>query len=148
MKVAFATLEDVPRLCLLLDLLFSQEEEFRPDRETQTAGLTAIVDNPEVGRILVLHDQDEIVGMVNLLFTVSTALGGRVAILEDMVVDGGYRGSGAGSRLLEAAIGFAKDAGCRRITLLTDRTNLAAQRFYGRHGFVISDMLPMRRFLD
>jgi GNAT superfamily N-acetyltransferase len=148
MKVAFATLEDIPRLCALLELLFSQEAEFKPDRDLQTAGLAAIIGNPELGRILVLREGDGIIGMVNLLFTISTALGGRVAVLEDMVVDDACRGTGAGSRLLDGAVRFAREAGCRRITLLTDRTNLRAQRFYGRHGFVISDMLPMRRFLD
>jgi GNAT superfamily N-acetyltransferase len=148
MKVDSASLDDVPRLCALLDLLFSQEAEFRPDRERQAAGLAAIIDNPEAGRILVLRDGDEIIGMVNLLYTVSTALGGRVAILEDMVVDAGRRGGGAGSRLVEAAVRHAREAGCRRITLLTDSTNLPAQRFYARHGFAASEMLPMRRLLD
>jgi GNAT superfamily N-acetyltransferase len=148
MDVSFATHEDVPRLCALLELLFSQEAEFTPERERQLAGLTAIIDDPAIGRILVLREQGEVIAMVNLLFTVSTALGGRVAMLEDMVVDETHRGSGAGSRLLEAAVRCAQDAGCRRITLLTDRTNLPAQRFYARHGFAPSEMLAMRRRLD
>ncbi|MGH8602944.1 MAG: GNAT family N-acetyltransferase, partial [Gammaproteobacteria bacterium] len=81
---------------------------------------------------------------VNVLFTVSTALGGPVALLEDMVVHPEYRGGGAGSRLLQAAINLAESSGCYRITLLTDRTNESAQRFYKRHGFTLSDMVPMR----
>lgn len=87
-------------------------------------------------------------GMVNLLFTISTALGGRVAILEDMVVRPGYRSCGAGSKLLQAAMDFAKSAGCHRITLLTDRANESAQRFYKRHGFTLSEMVPLRLSLE
>jgi GNAT superfamily N-acetyltransferase len=82
--------------------------------------------------------------MVNLLFTVSTALGGRVAILEDMIVHPDHRGGGAGSKLLQGGIAFARSVGCRRLTLLVDRANGAAQRFYARHGLAPSEMLTMR----
>ncbi|MNY66030.1 putative phosphinothricin acetyltransferase YwnH [compost metagenome] len=74
----------------------------------------------------------------------STALGARVALLEDMVVDTGARGTGIGSALLEQAIAHARDSGCRRITLLTDGDNAAAQRLYRRHGFGRSPMVPLR----
>jgi len=148
MEITQATNDDIPQLCELLNLLFSQEAEFQPDVKLQTAGLRQIIDFPERGQILVLRDGLSIIGMVNLLFTVSTALGGRVAILEDMVIRPQYRGTGAGHMLLEAAIGLVKSSGCRRITLLTDATNDAAQRFYRRHGFNISEMVPMRLVLD
>lgn len=85
--------------------------------------------------------------MVTLLFLPSTALGGRVALLEDMVVKPVARGAGGGGRLLRAAIDYARSAGCLRITLLTDAHNAAAQRFYGRHGFARSAMIPMRLLL-
>ncbi len=132
----------------LLGLLFAQEAEFQPDRSLQSSGLHKIIDSPECGQILILREGNSLVGMVNLLFTISTALGGQVAILEDMVVHPDYRGSGAGSKLLQAAIDFAKSAGCRRITLLTDKTNEAAQRFYKRHRFGLSEMIPMRLLFE
>lgn len=147
MKITEGTKYDIPGLCELLDLLFEQETEFRPDRSLQSTALQHIIDFPELGRILVLHQGEYLIGMVNLLFTISTALGGRVALLEDMIVHPEYRGSGAGSELLQAAINLAKSSGCRRITLLTDRTNESAQRFYERHGFNLSEMVPMRMFL-
>jgi GNAT superfamily N-acetyltransferase len=147
LDITIATTEDIPALGELLFLLFSQEAEFQPDQAMQAAGLRQIIDAPERGQILVLRAGHAVVGMVNLLFTVSTALGGRVAILEDMVVHPDWRGGGAGSRLLRAAIDLCQSCGCRRITLLTDRSNEAAQRFYARHGFSCSDMLPMRLIL-
>ena len=106
--------------------------------------LRAILADPDAGRALVLRDGAAVVGMVCLLFLPSTALGGRVALLEDMVVRPGRRGQGAGSRLLEAAVATARAAGCLRITLLTDGDNAAGQRFYARHGFRRSAMVPMR----
>ena len=56
----------------------------------------------------------KVIGMVNLLFTVSTALGERVAMLEDMVVAPAARGTGVGSALLQHAIAFAQQQGARR----------------------------------
>lgn len=136
--------EDIPALCELLSVLFAQEREFAPDIEAQRAGLTAILDDPKTGIILVARQSQRVLGMVNLLFTASTALGGRVALLEDMVVTPTARGAGVGSALLRRAVALAHDAGCRRITLLTDADNARAQRFYEQHGFVCSTMLPMR----
>ena len=143
-----ATLADLDALCGLLAVLFSQEAEFAPDEAAARRGLTAIIEGPEVGCILVAcTPQGEVVGMVNLLWTVSTALGQRVALLEDMVVAPTTRGGGVGSQLIEAAIATAREAGCGRITLLTDADNTDAQRFYARHGFAASPMVPWRRGL-
>jgi ribosomal protein S18 acetylase RimI-like enzyme len=141
-REAIAT--DVPQLCELLSLLFAQEADFKPDAERQTRGLRLIVEQPEVGRIYCAADGESIVGMVSILFTVSTAEGGRAAWLEDMIVHPSRRGQGIGDRLLHEAINRARAAGCSRITLLTDATNNSAIRFYGRAGFVRSQMIPLR----
>lgn len=144
MSVEPAALADIPALADLLTVLFTQEVEFVPDRAAQIRGLTRIVENPEIGCILVARQQDKIAGMVNLLYTVSTALGERVAILEDMVVSPSARGGGIGTQLLQAAIGHARSVGCKRITLLADQSNEIAQQFYAKQGFGVSSMVPMR----
>ncbi len=144
MQIEKATPADIPALSELLSALFSQEAEFTPNSEAQAKGLNQIIGNPEVGAVLVAREGGQVVGMVNLLFTVSTALGEQVALLEDMVVSSQARGAGVGSELLDQAISFARAQGCKRITLLTDRENESAQRFYGKKGFVVSGMVPMR----
>lgn len=148
MRIRAATQDDIPALAGLLSILFAQEAEFQPDPDTQIRGLTEIIKNPDVGVILVADQGNALVGMVNLLFTVSTALGGRVAVLEDMVVCPDARGSGVGTSLLKEAISFAKSRDCKRITLLTDHDNLAAQEFYRQNGFVPSGMIPLRLLID
>jgi ribosomal protein S18 acetylase RimI-like enzyme len=85
--------------------------------------------------------------MVSLLFTISTALGGRVALLEDMVVNPTYRGQGIGSQLLTYAVEFARTQQILRITLLTDHDNVTAQHFYQQHGFQQSGMQAWRLIL-
>ncbi len=144
MLITPASTSDIPELCELLDILFSQEADFKPDHESQSRGLARIISNPDVGLILVARHGGKVLGMVNLLFTVSTALGDRVALLEDMVVSPGARSAGVGSRLLKQAIHLARVNGCKRITLLTDRDNETAQHFYQKHGFVLSAMIPLR----
>lgn len=148
LNITPATVADIPALCELLNVLFNQEAEFEPDHAAQSRGLACIIDNPPVGSILVARRQDKIVGMVNLLYTVSTALGERVALLEDMVVAPHERGGGIGSKLIESAIELARCNGCRRITLLTDQANHSAQRFYKKYGFEASTMIPLRLALD
>ena len=140
-----ATVQHIPQLCILLDDLFSQEADFTPDRARQERGLRLIIDDPKVGRILIARDGTQVIGMVNLLATVSTAEGGPVLWLEDMVVHRDRRGAGIGLALIEAAIEQARKDGFLRITLLTDENNASAQWFYGRAGFRRSAMVPMRR---
>ena len=135
---------DVPRLCELLFLLFTQEADFEPDRDKQSRALQMILQQPDTGRVLCAVDDDTVVGMVSLLFTVSTAEGGRAAWLEDLVVHPSRRGRGVGEQLLNAAITEAQGAGCLRVTLLTDSDNDAAHRLYVRAGFARSKMLPLR----
>ena len=147
MEITLATASDVPALCELLSLLFSQEADFQPDYEAQRRGLMQILDNPDVGLILVARQKNQIVGMENLLFTVSTALGERVALLEDLVIAPNQRGNGIGSQLLKQTIETARLHNCHRITLLTDLANESAQRFYRKHGFSFSAMIPMRVLL-
>ena len=140
-----ATEKDIPQLCDLLAILFTLEAEFSPDAARQASALRQIIEHHEAGRLLVLRKDEQVIGMVNLLFTVSTALGGKVALLEDMVLHPEYQNDGLGSKLLQDAVELAKKEGCLRIKLLTDRANDAAIRFYRRHGFTMSEMLTMRQ---
>ncbi len=139
-----AATADIAQLCILLSILFEQEADFQPDAERQARGLRLIIEQPEVGRIYCATNGDSIVGMVSILFTVSTAEGGRVVWMEDLIAHPDRRRQGIGEWLLQEAILGARTAGCRRITLLTDATNDSAMRFYGRAGFVRSQMVPFR----
>jgi len=148
MKLIKATHSDISELVELLSSLFEQEAEFEPNSEIQSKALSKIILDPKIGIILIAKDDDKILGMVNLLFTESTALGSKVALLEDMVVLSSSRGEGIGSQLIDYAISEAKKAGCKRITLLTDIENTKAQSFYQKKGFVKSKMTPYRLLLD
>ncbi len=139
-----ATIEDLPQLVELLLALFSEEEDFKPDRSKQEHGLRLILEQPNRGRIFVLRTEHKVIGMINLLFTISTAEGGLVLIMEDVIVHPQHRRQGYGGRLLNHAIEFAREKHFRRITLLTDRISADSQSFFQQHGFQFSKMIPMR----
>ena len=82
--------------------------------------------------------------MASLLYTISTAEGGKAALFEDFIVQPEYRGQGIGTRLLEYVIQQARAEGVLRITLLTDLKNDNAQDLYRKLGFVNSSMQAMR----
>lgn len=147
MEIAIAEINDIPKLCALLKYLFAQEVEFKANDKLQAQGLASIISDSEIGNIIVAREANDIIGMVNLLYTVSTALGGRVAILEDMVVNPAVRSKGIGSELLLYSVELAQQKGCQRITLLTDFDNENAHRFYQKHGFDRSSMTVFRKSL-
>ncbi len=147
-QIRTAAAGDERQCAALLAILFAQEKEFLPDAEAQARGLAAIIGNPELGRIFVFESGGLIRGMVMLLFTVSTWLGKKVALLEDMIVAPEWREKGVGSALVDHAIEYAKTEDFGRITLLTDSDNQSAQRFYLSKGFSRSEMVVFRKLLD
>ena len=143
-----ATIEDLPALTELVMDLLSGSGDFTPDRVLQERGLRLILEQPSRGRIFVVRNKHRIFGMVNLLFTISTARGGFVILLEDVVIHPHHRGQGYGAMLVNYVVDFAKQKNFKRITLLTDRMSAESQEFFRKRGFEHSHMIPMRRIID
>jgi GNAT superfamily N-acetyltransferase len=147
-RVEMATLDDLPELTELVMDLFSGSGDFTPDREVQERGLRLILEEPSRGRIAVVRNDDQIFGMVNMLFTISTARGGFVILMEDMVIHPHHRGQGYGTMLMDHVLEFAKQKEFLRVTLLTDKISAEAQEFFRKQGFEYSNMIPMRRLIE
>ena len=139
-----AKASDLPRLVELLGILFESEAEFSADAEKQRVALQAILADPGKGKIFVAREGRQVVAMASLLYTISTAEGGKAAIFEDLVVAPEHRKRGIGEALLKHVVAEARADGVLRITLLTDMQNERAQAMYRRVGFVGSPMKPMR----
>lgn len=97
--IAPADSRDIPGLTALLGELFAREHDFTPDPEKRARALRPILAHPEKGRLFVVRVDGKAVGMANALFTISTAEGGPVVLLEDVILSGRYRGQGLGRRL-------------------------------------------------
>ena len=147
-RVEPATLGDLNALVELTMELFRVEPDFHPDRFRQEHGLRLILEQPNRGRIFVVRTDHKIFGMANLLITISTAMGGFALVLEDVIIHPDHRGHGYGTLLMNHVLTFAREKAFKRITLLTDKTEVDSQRFFSRFGFEFSSMVPMRLLLD
>ena len=144
-EINYATAADLPHLADLLAELFTLESDFQPERDKQMNGLRLILDNPSLGRLFVLRIGGKVAGMANALITISTAEGGRVLLLEDVIVRSEHRGGGLGRRLIEHVLQWAREQGMTRVTLLADRDNHSALDFYRKLGFENSNMTVLRK---
>jgi GNAT superfamily N-acetyltransferase len=68
----------------------------------------------------------------------------RAAELESIHVYPPYRGTGVGSRLVEAFLAWAAEHGAVRASVTAYAANEAALRFYARHGFVVRSVVADR----
>ena len=147
-RVEPATIEDLPELVQLVEELMSLHADFVPNPQAHEQALSMILEQPKRARIFVLRSETRIFGMVNLLFTISTAMGGMVILLEDFIIHPDYRRQGFGSQLIDYVIDFAKKKNFKRITLLADKMGSNSQKFFQEQGFNFAHMVPMRRVID
>ncbi len=141
--------EDIPRMCDLLDELFSLESDFEPNVVKQVKGLGMLISDPS-GLSLVIVAVDKggtIIGMATVQALVSTAEGGRVGFVEDVVVDSRFRCRGVGTMLLARIIDWACENKFKRLQLLADRTNHVAVDFYYSRGWSATSLNCMRIML-
>ena len=83
-----------------------------------------------------------ILGMLSLAtFAIPT---GVRAWVEDVVVDAGTRGMGAGQQLVEAAVAHAQKIGARTVDLTSRPSREAANRLYRRCGFELRETTVYR----
>lgn len=150
LQVQEAKHEHISAMCQLLTELFSLEKDFKhvTQIEKLKTGLEMILNRPESGQIFVLLEENHVIGMANLLNTISTAEGGKVVLLEDYILSSAKRGKGYGSFFMREIVQYARNNGFLRITLLIDSDNAAAQRFYEGAGYQHSNMKCMRLNLN
>ena len=87
-----------------------------------------------------------ILGMLSLAtFAIPT---GVRAWVEDVVVDAGTRGMGAGQQLVEAAVAHAQKIGARTVDLTSRPSREAANRLYQRAGFQLRETNVYRVTLE
>lgn len=137
---------DIPEMCALLSELFSIEADFSPDRGKQFQGLELLLRGTSgLSVVLVAEVSDSIVGMCSLQIVISTAEGGPVGLMEDLVVRKDHRGRGIGTKLLSEITGWCHTRDISRIQLLRDTDNLAAREFYSLNGWTETKLVCMRK---
>jgi GNAT superfamily N-acetyltransferase len=138
--------DEIAALVALLEQLFAIETDFKIDVERHRRGLSMMIDGCGKHRCILVADVEGlVVGMGTAQMLVSTAEGGPVALLEDIVVDAKWRGRGLGHQLMEGLEAWSVRHGATRLQLLADRTNFSALDFYDRIGWRPTRMICLRR---
>ncbi|OLN30488.1 GCN5 family acetyltransferase [Desulfosporosinus metallidurans] len=94
---------------------------------------------------MVAELNQQIVGMCTAQILVSTAEGGMVALIEDLVVEDAYRGQGIGKALLLSIESWAIARGVRRLQLLADRNNTLALDFYKKMNWKHTQLICLHK---
>lgn len=102
------------------------------------AGFSDRLDSPRNAIWAALRGE-EIVGAIAID---GEDLGGNLAHLRWFITDGAVQGSGAGRRLLAAALGFVDAVGFEATHLWTFSGLSAARHLYEAHGFVLAEERP------
>lgn len=143
--IRLACISDIPALCDLLADLFCIETDFSPDREKQARGLEILLgDATGVSAVFVAEQDGKIIGMASIQVLVSTAEGGIVGQVEDVIVHRQSRRTGVGSRLLDHIIAWSRSRGLTRLQLLADCANASAIDFYASRGWRTTSLQCVR----
>ncbi|MCG7933049.1 MAG: GNAT family N-acetyltransferase [Candidatus Thiodiazotropha taylori] len=126
---------DIDKMVDLLRQLFSIEADFNVDPDKQRRGLELLQESEAAEIFVVRSARQEVVAMATLQLVVSTAEGGLVAWMEDVVVDADHRGQGVGEFLLSHINRWVESRGIKRVQLVADRDNRSAIKFYKKQGW-------------
>ena len=133
-----ATEEDLPRIVELLAQLSveSPREDLGPPLpDAYRRAFRDVLADPKQ-RQLVLEDGGRIVGLTTLIIVPNLSHQGRPwAQVENVVVDQEQRSAGFGEQLMRTAIDLAREAGCYKLVLTSNKGRADAHRFYSRLGF-------------
>ncbi|NTV53509.1 MAG: GNAT family N-acetyltransferase [Candidatus Firestonebacteria bacterium] len=131
----------------LLRSLFALEPDYPFAEAKQRTGLQQLIGRGQGTCALVAEAGERVVGMCTVQTVISTAEGGAVGWVEDVVVDPAYRQKSLGSGLMSALEAWAAQQGLKRLQLLADRKNAAAQAFYQKRGWSLTRMQAWRKML-
>jgi GNAT superfamily N-acetyltransferase len=129
------TEEDIPRIVELFSHGSLVEGKEDPtDLSPYRAALAEIARGP--GGVLVAEVGGQVVGVCQLIvFRHLQSRGGLCAEVESVHVHPDHRGHGIGGVLMRAAVQQARDLGCYRVPLTSNKARPEAHRFYERLGF-------------
>ena len=144
MTVRHAGTTDLTSLASMLVELFGIERDFTPDPGAHIRGLSLVLRDPSYRLLVAPDDDDRPIGMLSLHVLISTALGGKVGLVEDVFVQPLWRRRGVGRALCGAAERIACEENLLRLSLLADSDNTSALAFYERLGWSRTSLVALQ----
>ena len=125
-------------ITLLQQLSLDEPREDPRVRAAYETAFRAIEADPRQ-TLLVADDDGRIAGTAAVIVIPNLShAGSPYAVVENVVVDAACRGRGYGEALMRRAIELAREAGCYKLVLTSNRRRSDAHRFYERLGFTAS----------
>lgn len=90
---------------------------------------------PEIYWNIIAEADGKIAGFLSMIFYKTFFHKGGTALINELVVNKDFRGRGIGKTLIETAKKEALERGMDEMEVGTEKTNQAAQKFYGGCGF-------------
>lgn len=140
-----ATEDDLDDMVMLLHQLFSIEKDFEFDGPRQKRGLELLLKSTS-SVIMVAEKNQAVIGMGTAQIVISTAEGGPVLLVEDVVVTPPWQHQGIGTKLLRALGDWGTIRGARRLQLLADQNNYSGLNFYHGRGWQQTQLICLRKF--
>jgi len=144
LTISHAKPSDIKPMAGLLAELFAIETDFAISEEKQIQALAMLVPDAMCD-VIVAKDGDKLVGMATMQPIISTAEGGYVGLIEDVVVTEAYRQKRIGTQLIAFLEASAAKKGFKAVKLVADKTNTPALHFYKSTGFAQTHMMMLRR---
>lgn len=137
-----ATLKDLLTIVEMLadDVLGQTREEVSdPLDQRYITAFEAIDQDPNQDLVLLVNDQDEVLGTLQLTYLQYLNLkGSKRALIESVRIHSTQRRKGLGEQMFQLAIERAKENGATIIQLTSDKKRTEALRFYEKLGFTAS----------
>lgn len=94
-----------------------------------------LIANEDLGRLLVIELENELIGYAVIGFGFSLEFGGRDALLDEFYLRESCRGDGIGTQLIAAMEELCRVKDIRAVHLEADYVNARVHEFYKRLGF-------------
>jgi N-acetylglutamate synthase-like GNAT family acetyltransferase len=119
-----------------INMLLPQVRSESSQHKGSLSDLQSIVES-NVTTMIVAKDSKRIIGMATI--HVVNNMGKRIANLDDVVVDNGYRRQGLGTKIIYELIKVAKLKGVSQIRLTSRSARIAANKLHQQTGFKIGN---------
>lgn len=135
---------DSSAILALLDA-YSKEVETHLDEDHLAAAMMPLIEQPELGDLLVADQNGSLVGYVVITWGWGIESGGAEALVDEMFVTSEFRNQGVGTLLMTAAIERAREKEVKVVFLETESNNPESRVLYDRLGFELESSIWMSR---
>lgn len=140
--------QDIDRMLILLEELFSIEKDFVFNASENRKGLEMLMADTKDKVLFIASCQKQIVGMCSVQAILSTAEGQKVGVVEDLVVDKRFRRNRIASSLISTIERWALKRDIKRLQLLADKNNNIALDFYRGSGWSKTQLICLRKYVE